>query len=150
MFTISASLVITSIYPCTSEYANVKCRTRDNTSPHSAFWHEKFHMTTGILKMKTANLAEKQKLFFFYPCGSVLLSTNLSLTPSLLAHWSYVLWQILIISSGRAVFWSLLLLITVAAIRSSKYKRHPKSRRNRWYSALFRQGSLIANTYPNV
>ena len=96
--TISLSLVITSIYPCPSVYANVKCRTRDNTSPYSAFWR-KMHMTTGISKMKTANLketrktkrrnrfflAEIQKLihfFFFYPYGCVLLSTNLSLTPS--------------------------------------------------------------------
>ena len=88
--------------PLTSVYANVKCRTRDNTSPYSAFWREIFHMTTGILKMKTANLAEKQKHFFFYRCGSVLLSTNLSLTPSCWHVGHMFFDKFLIISSGRA------------------------------------------------
>ena len=65
LFTISVSLFITSIYPCTSVYANVKCRTRDNTSPYSAFWREKFHITTGILKKGRQQTSQKSRNAFF-------------------------------------------------------------------------------------
>ena len=42
-----------------------KCRTRDNTSPYSAFWREKFHMTTGILKMKEDSKPRRETKTFF-------------------------------------------------------------------------------------
>ena len=115
--------------------------------------------------MKIANLKETRKqnggirfffsprreteTLFFYSCGGVLLSTNLSLTLSCWHIGRKFFDSLLMISSGRAVFGSLSLLIAVAAVRSSKYKRHPESGRNRWYYALCREGSLIGNTYSN-
>ena len=65
-------------------------------------------------------------------------------------HWSYLLWQLADNKQWPGICWSLSLLIAVAAMRLSKYKRHPESGRNRWCSALFREGSLIANTYPKI
>ena len=166
MFTLSLSLVITSIYPCLSLYANVKCPSRDNTSPYSSFWRDNCIWPRGHFENEDskpeANKKTKRRnpfffsprreteTLFFYPCGGVLLSTNLSLTPSCWHIGHKFFDSLLMISSSRAVFGSLLLLIAVAAICSSKYKRHPESGRNRWYSALFREGSLIANTYPNI
>ena len=60
---------------------------------------------------------------FFYPCGDVLLSTNLSLTPSCWHIGHMFFDNLLIISSGRAVFGSLSLRIAVAAIRSEQQIR---------------------------
>ena len=166
MFTLSLSLVITSIYPCLSLYANVKCPSRDNTSPYSSFWRDNCIWPRGHFENEDskpeANKKTKRRnpfffsprreteTLFFYPCGGVLLSTNLSLTPSCWHIGHKFFDSLLMISSSRAVFGSLSLLIAVPAIRSSKYKRHPESGRNWWYSALFREGSLIANTYPNI
>ena len=60
---------------------------------------------------------------FFYPRGGVLLSTNLSLTPSCWHIGHMFFDNLLIISSGRAVFGSLSLRIAVAAIRSEQQIR---------------------------
>ena len=122
MFTLSLSLVITSLYPCLSLYANVKCPSRDNTSPYSSFWRDNCIWPRGHSKMKIANLKEARKqnggirfffsprreteTLFFYPCGGVLLNTNLSLTPSCWHIGHKFFDSLLMISSGRAVFGS--------------------------------------------
>ena len=137
MFTISVSLVIMSIYPCTPVYGNVKCRTRDNTSPYSSFWREICIWPRAFRKWRQQTSQRNRNIFFFYRCGSVLLSTTLALTPSCWHIGHMFFDNFLIISSGRAVFVSLSLLIAVEAMRLSKYKRHPKPGRNRWCSALF-------------
>ena len=147
MFTLSLSLVITSIYPCLSLYANVKCPSRDNTSPYSSFWRDNCIWPRGHFENEDSKPEGNKKTkrrnpfffsprretetLFFYPCGGVLLSTNLSLTPSCWHIGHKFFDSLLMISSSRAVFGSLSLLIAVAAIRSSnKYKRHPESGRN--------------------
>ena len=136
MFTISLSIDITSTYPCPLLYANVKCRTRDNTShiPHFGGIISDDH--SGISKMTDGKPDKKTKwrnpffssrreteTLFFYPCGGVLLSTNLSLTPSCWHIGHMFFDNLLIISSGRAVFGSLSLRIAVAAIRSEQQIR---------------------------
>ena len=139
MFTISLSLVITSIYPCPSLYANVKCRIRDNTSPFSHFGGIIAYDHADISKVKIANLKETRKqngwirfffsprreteTLFFYVCSFVLLSKNLKLKPSCWHIGHMFFDNLLVISSGRAVFGSLSLLIAVAAIRSEQQIR---------------------------
>ena len=123
MFTISLSLVITSIYPCPSLYANVKCRIRDNASPYFAFWRDNCIWPRGHFENEDSKPEGNKKTkrrnpffffsprretetLFFYPCGGVLLNTNLSLTPSCWHIGHKFFDSLLMISSGRAVFGS--------------------------------------------
>ena len=67
--------------------------------------------------------SQRNRNIIFYPCGGVLLSTNLNLTPSCWHIGHMFFDNLLIISSGRAVFGSLSLRIAVAAIRSEQQIR---------------------------
>ena len=71
MFTIFLSLVITSIYPRTSVYANVKCPTRDNTSPNSADFDVKNAYDHGYFENEDSKPRRETETCFFSSGGLV-------------------------------------------------------------------------------